>query len=495
MNGGKADSEPSETHVPWHVTVLRISPLVLLPLAAVLLMTLAVAASSELAARRAQENSASIAQALLRLEALGEVRGLITDAETGQRGFLLTGDPAYLEPFTRAARAMPDSIARLRELSSGSEAFDEGLDRASSLMAERLTIASDAVREFERSGRDAAIALVKSGAGNRLMDALRVELARLDALTRADLDTLQSERLASARWSRARLLVLTLLSLGLIFLLTREFARAAVRQDRQRRLAEHEARHLERLIAARTEELSQLSTHLQHYAEKEKSQLGHDLHDELGSLLTAAKMDLSWLQDRLAEGEVAERLAQLGRALDDAMDVKRRVVEDLRPSLLEHFGIATALRAYIAGSCGKKTIRCETAIDDSLDGVIPRETAITLFRVAQEGLTNVLRHADAGTVRIELGCEADRYRLSIRDDGRGFDASAVRSSHGVSGMRHRVRAIGGEFKLESSRGGGTHLLAWVPRTRAQTAREDSHLERASATSALSSEMSRILSRK
>src|SRR5580693_2423232 len=100
---------------------------------------------------------------------------------------------------------------------------------------------------------------------------------------------------------------------------------------------------LEELLEVRTRELSELSTHLQNFAEKERSELARNLHDELGGLLTAAKMDLSWLQTRVDQPPIGARLTQLGEVLDQAMNVKRRVVEDLRPSLLDHFGLPTAL--------------------------------------------------------------------------------------------------------------------------------------------------------
>jgi len=103
----------------------------------------------------------------------------------------------------------------------------------------------------------------------------------------------------------------------------------------------------------RTQELSALSNHLQALSEREKSELARKLHDELGGLLTAAKMDVSWLQARLEGAAIQERLGQLGSVLDEAMDLKRRVVEELRPSLLDHFGLPTALRAYVESTCAK----------------------------------------------------------------------------------------------------------------------------------------------
>ena len=110
---------------------------------------------------------------------------------------------------------------------------------------------------------------------------------------------------------------------------------------------------LDRLVEDRTRDLNAFSSHLQAFSELEKSVLARKLHDELGGLLTAAKMDLSWLQSRLLDSPYQERLAQLGAVLDEAMELKRRVVEELRPSLLDHFGLPTALRAYVEATCEK----------------------------------------------------------------------------------------------------------------------------------------------
>jgi signal transduction histidine kinase len=158
-----------------------------------------------------------------------------------------------------------------------------------------------------------------------------------------------------------------------------------------------------------------------------------------------------------------ERLAQLGTVLDEAMDVKRRVVEDLRPSLLDHFGLPTALRAYFEGACSKAGLECSIELDEN-GGPIPKDVAIALFRVVQEGLTNVIRHAQARRVGLELLQTDGSWTLIVRDDGCGFDATAesLRWSHGISGMRHRVRALGGKFRIESVPGSGTVVQVDVP---------------------------------
>jgi signal transduction histidine kinase len=234
-------------------------------------------------------------------------------------------------------------------------------------------------------------------------------------------------------------------------------------QQQQQKQAAAGSHEIDRLVEARTRELSALSSHLQGLAEKEKSALARTLHDELGGLLTAAKMDLSWLQSRVDTPAHLERLAQLGSVLDEAMGLKRRVVEDLRPSLLDHFGLATALRTYVDSACTKAAVQVDISVPE--DGEpIPKDIAITLFRIVQAGLNNVLQHADARHVTLELTADGGEYSFTLRDDGRGFDSNIAHDSwpHGIMGMQQRVRALGGKFSLESAPGHGTTLRVTVP---------------------------------
>jgi signal transduction histidine kinase len=234
-------------------------------------------------------------------------------------------------------------------------------------------------------------------------------------------------------------------------------------EQQQQQAVAASSRDLDRLVEARTLELSALSSHLQSLAEKEKFELARTLHDELGGLLTAAKMDLSWLQSRVDKPEHQERLTQLGNVLDEAMSLKRRVVEELRPSLLDHFGLATALRAYVDSACAKANVRADTHLPED-GGPVPKEIAIALFRIVQEGLNNIIRHADAQNVVLELTTGHDEYSFTLRDDGRGFNPDDTGESwpHGIMGMQHRVRALGGRFSLDSAPGKGTTLRVTVP---------------------------------
>jgi signal transduction histidine kinase len=260
------------------------------------------------------------------------------------------------------------------------------------------------------------------------------------------------------------LIVMTLVSVVLLGVATMLLMHEAANRERERLAAERQGQEFEKLLELRTRELSDLSTYLQELSEKEKSELARHLHDELGGLLTAAKMDLSWMQTRLSEAPYGARLTQLGTVLDDAMDLKRRVVEQLRPSLLDHFGLPTALRAHIESVCAKAELQCEVMMSEDAES-IPKEFSIALFRVIQEGLMNVVRHAHAKQVRLALTSDEQRYLLLLIDDGSGMKLDEPRSqlSHGLAGMRQRVQAMGGRFAIESSPAEGTTLRVEVPK--------------------------------
>ena len=293
---------------------------------------------------------------------------------------------------------------------------------------------------------------------------VRAWLALLGVLIAALSSAAIAEWLAEEPQTEIAVLFLALLAVGLLIALSRLLAADAVRREGLRAASERHARELESLVEMRTRELSALSTHLQELSEKEKSELARNLHDELGGLLTAAKMDLSWLQSRVPEPTLQERLAQLGAVLDEAMDLKRRVVEDLRPSLLDHFGLSTALRAYVDSACAKAGLRADIVVPE--DGAaMPKDTAIALFRIVQEGLTNIIRHAGARCVSLRFTVDGNACRFTLSDDGQGFDAGdpKFRWSHGITGMRQRVRALGGQFEIESTPAAGTTLRVSVPR--------------------------------
>jgi signal transduction histidine kinase len=148
------------------------------------------------------------------------------------------------------------------------------------------------------------------------------------------------------------------------------------------------------------------------------------------------------------------------------MDLKRRVVEDLRPSLLDHFGLPTAVRAYVESTCAKEGLAVQVNFQHACESM-SKDTAIALFRVVQEGLSNIIRHAHAKTVKLEMSGDERHCLVTLSDDGRGFDAQSpeFRWSHGLMGMRQRAEGLDGHIDIQSSVGVGTTLRVEVPMSR------------------------------
>jgi signal transduction histidine kinase len=209
-------------------------------------------------------------------------------------------------------------------------------------------------------------------------------------------------------------------------------------------------------VAARTEELSSLSTYLLRMMESERSQLAKELHDELGGLITAAKMDMAWLQAHIGSAldqASEEKFRSVVQMLNQAMMLKRRVVESLRPSLLDHFGLPVALRSHFDENCARAGIEYVATLPDEMLDLEPA-VQLTLFRVAQEALSNLLARGEAKHVELVVEPEGD---------GVAMDAAQLRA---LVGMRHRLMSAGGRLEAEAAAGRGNRIRAYVPRSRA-----------------------------
>jgi len=216
-------------------------------------------------------------------------------------------------------------------------------------------------------------------------------------------------------------------------------------------------------IASRTRELSSLSAFLQTHYEREKQRLARELHDELGGILTPARMDLAWLQARLADDPAySERMARLSSMIDQGIDLKRRIIENLRPSLLDHLGLAAAVQWYADEACNAAQVAHRVTV--SKVERLPADLEIALYRVVQESVGNALRHANAQNLEIVVERTGTGLRIAICDDGVGIaDIEGARArSHGLAAMTQRMRAINGTLAIHSKAGAGTRIEAFLP---------------------------------
>jgi PAS domain S-box-containing protein len=216
-------------------------------------------------------------------------------------------------------------------------------------------------------------------------------------------------------------------------------------------------------LRASTEQLRALAARLDAIREEERRMMAREIHDQIGQALTALKLDLAGLRAGLPDGESQRRASEMDRLIDDTLDTTRRLSTELRPPILDDLGLAPAVEWQARDFEARTGIRCITELGNGEPVVGPE--ALVLFRIVQEALTNVARHAGARTVRIRLSVDRGAAVLSVWDDGRGITAEeqARPSALGLAGMRERALVLGGEVQVLGSPSAGTTVTARLPR--------------------------------
>lgn len=394
----------------------------------------------------------------------GVWRGLI-DVETGQRGYLLTGREEYLQPYRDSIDHVRESLVWLERFYQGDAVAESTVEEIKAHTAGMLAEMASTIELHTQGRQEAWRELILSGVGKDHMNRIRTASERLLAL---ESERVGAERqkvfdtLLLSRIGVATMVALSLLALGMFL---RQSATLDAARRRHAEELQVERDHLEAEVAGRTAELTRLAEDLQTAREDERGRVARELHDELGALLTAAKLDAARLKRSLAEvknAEIDERLAHLTHTLNDGIGLKRRIIEDLRPSSLSNLGLKAAVEILVTELGQRADLKIKTDIEPfQLD----EAAEITLYRMVQESLTNVAKYAAAGEVHVRMAREGDQIIATVRDNGKGFDADRVRgSAQGLVGMRYRVQARGGRLQVSSSPGQGTTVSAVLPAT-------------------------------
>jgi len=430
----------------------------LIPLALGCVVSLLVLVFSERTHSRLNQANQLISSSIETQAVASQLLALVSDAETAQRGFILTARPQYLEPYTAGLPQIDPILRRLKELTADNPEQREHVGQLAKLVGEKFAEMGAVLTLYKKRGPPAAQALIETDVGRRTMDGIRKEVAAIQETGRAQLIGRSARWNEDVAFSRFVMTVITGLNLILVIGIYVMARREIVQRERIRKTLEDQVRE-------RTAELSELSSNLQNVQEEERARLAHDIHDELGSILVTAKMDLSWVYIRLKDKDpvLSQKLARAMGSLDEGVDIKRRIIEDLRPTVLDSLGLGAAIDWYVNHTCQRGNLKCELSIDP-LDIQLPNAISIALFRVLQEALTNILRHAKATTAWITLEQEETRVTFVVRDDGIGLSSGSEQKklSHGILGMRQRITALGGQFHIGSGTGTGTVIRILVP---------------------------------
>jgi signal transduction histidine kinase len=419
---------------------------------------------NELSFNKSTAAAATIAEAQQTRGAINTLLQQVLDAETGQRGFLLTGDARYLEPYTTATANISQRLDLLRQQVTP---YPDQLTEfviLSGHISRKLAEMDLSVRMRKEGNEDTWKFVLTTDVGKEQMDAIRAQSAKLVASSARKMERGQTQVRETLQMSRLGVALMALAGLVIFvkyLLQTHALLASGVREQES---LQRERDLLESQVQERTASLAQLATHLQNVREEERGHLARELHDELGAILTAAKLDAARLKSRLTGNspEAVERLQHLTETLNSGIALSRRIVEDLRPSALSHLGLATSLE-ILAREFEERTGLSMTTDLEPVE--LGGSAQLTVYRLVQESLTNMGKYAQASQASISLHNFSTYITVEVTDNGKGFKPASVGpASHGLVGMRHRVQAAGGRLTVTSSEGKGTQILAVLPKT-------------------------------
>lgn len=403
-----------------------------------------------------------IAEAASNRGALNRLLQHALDAETGSRGYLLTGDPRYLEPYNIAVAEITQNLDALRGLYTANADEFALVSQLGSNMQRKLAEMDLSVRMRKQGNEEAWKFVMMTDVGKEHMDAIREEARKLIDASAARMDVSQAQVRRSLLLSRIGIAAVALAGLLAFYLYLRQGTTLKVAGEQQKQILQQERDLLERQVRERTATLAELATHLQQVREEERGHLARELHDELGALLTAAKLDVARLKSKLGTQapEFAQRLQHLTETLNSGIALKRRIIEDLRPSSLSNLGLTASLEILAREFAERSGIDVAT----NLEAVeLDESSQLTVYRLVQESLTNVGKYAQAEQVEINVHNRDGQVEVEIKDNGQGFEIADVRTAtHGLAGMKHRVEAAGGRLAVESKPGDGTRISAVLP---------------------------------
>ncbi len=213
------------------------------------------------------------------------------------------------------------------------------------------------------------------------------------------------------------------------------------------------------------EQLRDLASHLQSIREEERSQIAREIHDELGQALTALKMDVHWLRHKLPKDQLllSGKIKSMSGLIDTTVQSVRRISSELRPKLLDDLGLSAAMEWQANEFMSRAGIECHISSEPE-DIILDQARSTAFFRIFQETLTNIARHAQATEVEVMLQEDTEAVELVVRDNGKGITESQIANakSLGIIGMRERVHSLGGDLKIAGVPQKGTTVEVRIP---------------------------------
>jgi len=388
-----------------------------------------------------------------------ETLQLITDTGLYARSYLLAGAAEEGQAYREAVRKTREGKQKTYDLVAkvdpgGSLSVDE-IER---LVTQHIADTDLWVDLMARGEREAATAAAISSESRARREQLRNEFDKLLQNAARVQQTARFSLYQANAMSRWAVHILAFAAVLGMVLFRRQLRRGDEELAKERLLLADRVRE-------RTTELTEMTGHLVHAREDERARIARELHDEMGGLLTAIKLDFARLR-RLPDvpQKAVERMQAIESRLNEGIALKRRIIEHLRPSSLDQLGLVSALEIL----CGDMAEVLGVPVHADLHEVpVGKNAELTLYRTAQEALTNIGKYAHCRRVRVSMLQRGAEVQLTVHDDGRGFEPTQVpHGHHGLVGMRVRLELHGGRLQVESAPGRGTTVTAQLPLERA-----------------------------
>ncbi len=388
----------------------------------------------------------------------------LREAEAVQRGYLLSGEVSYLTPYAPLVQAVNANLATLKSLTADNPYQQQRIARLEPLIIEKLADLDLTMAVRRDQGFQAAQRLMVNNYGRDVMDIIRAEVDTM--LEEEERLMLQRNESAQSAYRVSIATILIFLASGLLLLLlSMRVLRHSRRVQQASDLARHQhATQLEEKILLRTAQVRQLAGHLEAVREAEKRAIARELHDDIGSSMTALSMVLEGHFRRNADiPDVAKSADKVRALLKEVTHSTRRIQAGLRPNTLDSLGLVEAVRELVAEFSQRTQVVSTVELPDD-DTAISAALQVPLFRMLQEALNNVAKHAAAGHVAVTLAHDAQEVVLTVKDDGVGItpERAGNTETHGLLGMRERAAYLDGSAVIESQVGQGTTVTVRLP---------------------------------
>jgi len=411
-----------------------------------------------------------IGQIRTNISILNRLKANLYQAESAQRGYLFTKRGVYFEPFNTALNEARDNIEKIESLvirtSSGKE---QQIER------DWLKAISKSL-EAKAAEMKVAVNLTKSGKTQEAKQVVNLDdgINEMNNFTQytdtmiknqySYLDALVQKRDNSYILARSSVLAGALLLIFLVVLVIKQLlSEITVKSELQQQvLRENEI--YEAKLQEQTKLLRSLALDYQADVERERQKLSRELHDELGSIFTATKMDMAWVMKKLKDiaPDVIDKLKKTSRYIDQGINYQRHIVQELHPAMLSTFGFWPALRSLVDDAAERNQWQLTLDLPDQ-NTKLNETISLVAYRIVQETLNNANKYAEATAISVHMITDDKFLKLEIEDNGVGVDMNALDgNTHGLSGMRHRVLAIGGHFEILSELGNGVLTRALIP---------------------------------